>query len=55
MTDAEMLTDGQAAERLGITAVELYRRIDAGEIAAAKNERGRIVVRATDIERLAGT
>ncbi len=52
MTAETLTTVHDAAEQFDVPSIEIYRRIDAGELYAAKNDRGRVVVRVSDVERL---
>jgi len=44
----DYITTSEAARRLGVPPADLYRAIAAGDLAAARSETGRVVVRVAD-------
>ena len=51
MVDEELIPTLEAAERLGVDVVAVYRMIDEGRLTASWNGR-RLVVRLADVEAL---
>ena len=47
--DTQLIPTLEAAERLGVPVVDIYRMIDEGELAASWNGH-RLVVRVADVE-----
>ncbi len=50
--DPTLVPATTAAVRLGLTTAQVYRMIDAGQLAAQRDERGRIHVSAEDVDRI---
>lgn len=52
VTTSDYVTAVEAAGRLRIETADVYRMIDAGQISGARNNRGRVVVPAAELDSL---